>query len=130
MSLLETMKAEREKLVKALEAHKADPAITARIADLKAELGKLSAQLSGQNIKSQISVIDRAIKTIENPNRVNTPMSEKGRLAIKAGLQKYHEGRQAAQAPAALPTVAGEPVVPPPNPTVASGSERSGAKHK
>jgi len=104
MTLLETMKAERTKLMKAFETHKADPAITARITELKAELIKLTAQLSGADLKAQIAAVDRAIKAIENPGKVTKPMSEKGRLAIKAGLQRYHENRKkAAQADAALP---------------------------
>jgi hypothetical protein len=120
MTLLETMKAERTKLMKAFETHKADPALTARIAELKAELANLTAQLSGADLKSQIAAVDRAILAIENPNRVSKPMSEKGRLAIKAGLQRYHENRKkAAQAPAASPSV-----------PVAAGVERSVAKKK
>jgi hypothetical protein len=106
MPLLETMKAERTKLMKAFETHKADPAITARITELKTELAKLTAQLSGADLKAQIAAVDRAIMAIENPNRVSKPMSEKGRLAIKAGLQRYHENRKkAGQAPAASPSV-------------------------
>jgi hypothetical protein len=119
MTLLDTMKAERTKLVKALEAHKADPAITARITELKTELAKLTASLTGADTKAQIAAVDRAIAAIENPGKVGKPMSEKGRLAIKAGLQRYHENRKkaAAQVPAAPPTV----------PVAASG-ERSVAK--
>jgi hypothetical protein len=120
MTLLDTMKAERTKLVKALEVHKADPAITTRITELKAELAKLTGQLSGADLKAQIAAVDRAIKAVENPNRVNKPMSEKGRLAIKAGLQRYHENRKkAAQLAAAPPTA----------PAAASG-ERSVGKKK
>jgi hypothetical protein len=99
MTLLDTMKTERTKLVKALETHKADPAITARITELKAELTKLTAQLSGADLKAQIAAVDRAIKAVESPNRVSKPMSEKGRLAIKAGLQRYHENRKKAAQP-------------------------------
>jgi hypothetical protein len=118
MTLLDTMKAERTKLVKALEAHKADPVVTARITELKTELAKLTAQLSGADLKAQIAAVDRAIKAIENPGKVTKPMSEKGRLAIKAGLQRYHENRKkAAAAPPAPPTA----------PVAASG-ERSVAK--
>ena len=113
MTLLDTMKAERTKLVKALETHKADPAITTRITELKTELTKLTAQLSGADLKAQIAAVDRAIKTVENPNRVGKSMSDAGKAAIKEGLRKYHEGRKAAQ-----------PVVPP---SAASG-ERSVAK--
>jgi hypothetical protein len=106
ITLLDTMKAERTKLVKALEAHKSDPAITARISELKAELAKLTAQLSGADLKAQIAAVDRAIKAVENPNRVSKPMSEAGKAAIKAGLQRYHENRKkAASAPAAPPAV-------------------------
>ena len=120
MTLLDTMKAERTKLVKALETHKADPAITARITELKTELGKLTAQLSGADLKAQIAAVDRAIKAVENPNRVSKPMSDAGKAAIKEGLRKYHENRKkAAQAPAAPPTA----------PVAASG-ERSVAKKK
>ena len=120
MTLLDTMKAERTKLVKALETHKADPAITARITEPKTQLAKLTASLSGADIKTQIAAVDRAIKAIENPGKVTKRMSEKGRLAIKAGLQRYHENRKkAAQAPAAPPTA----------PVAASG-ERSVAKKK
>lgn len=119
MTLLDTMKAERTKLVKALEAHKADPAITARITELKTELAKLSAQLSGADLKSQIAAVDRAIKAVENPGRATKPMSEAGKAAIKAGLARYHENRKAAQAPAAPPTA-----------PVAASSERSLAKKK
>ncbi len=114
------MRAERTKLVKAFEVHKADPAITARIAELKTELARLTAQLSGADLKSQIAAVDRAIKAIESPNRVSKPMSEKGRLAIQAGLQRYHENRKkAAQAPAA-----------PPSAPVAASGERSIGKKK
>ena len=116
MTLIDTMKAERTKLVKALETHKADPAITARITELKAELGKLTAQLSGADLKAQIAAVDRAIKAVENPNRVSKPMSDAGKAAIKEGLRKYHEGRKAA----------GQPVVPPP----AASGERSVATKK
>ena len=119
MTLLDTMKAERTKLVKAIETHKADPAITARITELKTELAKLTASLSGADIKAQISAVDRAIKAIENPGKVTKPMSEAGKAAIKEGLRKYHEGRKAAQAPAAAPTV-----------PVAASSERNVAKRK
>jgi hypothetical protein len=105
MTLLETMKAERTKLLKALEAHKADPAITARITELKTELAKLTAQLSGADLKAQIAAVDRAIKSVENPNRVGQPMSDAGKAAIKEGLRKYHEGRKAVQVPVA-PTTA------------------------
>src|ERR1035437_3799355 len=119
MTLLDTMKAERTKLVRALEIHKADPAITARITELKSELGKLTASLSGADIKTQIAAVDRAIKAIENPNRVSKPMSDAEKAAIKEGLRKYHEGRKAAAAPPAPPTV----------PVAASG-ERSVAKKK
>ena len=104
MTLLDTMKAERTKLVKALEAHKVDPAITARITELKTELAKLTAQLTGADLKAQIAAVDRAIKAVENPNRASKPMSDAGKAAIKEGLRKYHEGRKAAQAPAAPPT--------------------------
>ena len=41
MTLLETMKAERTKLMKAFETYKADPAINSRIAELRTELTKL-----------------------------------------------------------------------------------------
>jgi hypothetical protein len=120
MTLLDTMKTERIKLVKALEAHKADPAITTRITELKTELAKLTGQLSGADLKSQIAAVDRAIKAVESPSRISTPMSEKGRLAIKAGLQRYHENRKkAAQAPAASPSA-----------PVAASSERSVGKKK
>lgn len=105
MTLLDTMKAERTKLVKALETHKADPAITARLTELKTELAKLTAQLSGADLKAQIAAVDRAIKAVENPNRVSKPMSDAVKAAIKEGLRKYHEGRKkTAQAPAAPPT--------------------------
>ena len=105
MTLLDTMKAERAKLVRALETHKADPAITAHITELKTELAKLIAQLSGADIKAQIAAVDRAIKAIENPGKITKPMSETGKAAIKEGLRKYHESRKkAAQAPAAPPT--------------------------
>jgi hypothetical protein len=113
MTLLDTMKAERTKLVKVLETHKADPAITARITELKTELTKLTAQLSGADLKAQIAAVDRAIKAVENPNRVGKPMSDAGKAAIKEGLRKYHEGRKAAQS-----------VVPPP----AASGDRSVAK--
>lgn len=104
MTLLDTMKAERTKLVKALETHKADPAITARITELKTELAKLTAQLSGADLKAQIAAVDRAIKAVENPNRISKPMSDAGKAAIKEGLRKYHENRKAAaQAPAVPP---------------------------
>ncbi|MBZ5698684.1 MAG: hypothetical protein LAN18_09075 [Acidobacteriia bacterium] len=107
MTLLDTMKAERTKLVKALETHKADPAITARITELKTELAKLTAQLSGADLKAQIAAVDRAIKAVENPNRISKPMSDAGKAAIKEGLRKYHENRKAAaQAPAVPPPAA------------------------
>jgi hypothetical protein len=127
MTLLETMKAERTKLMRAFETHKADPAVTARIAELKLELAKLTAQLSGADLKAQIAAVDRAIKAVENPNRVSKPMSEKGRLAIKAGLQRYHENRKiAAQADTSLPKApAAPPFVP-----VAASSERNVGKKK
>ena len=106
--------------MKALETHKADPAITARITELKTELAKLTASLSGADIKAQISAVDRAINAIENPGKVTKPMSEAGKAAIKEGLRKYHEGRKkAAQAPAAPPAV-----------PVAASSERNIAKRK
>jgi hypothetical protein len=118
MTLLDTMKAERTKLVKALETHKADPAITARMTELKTELTKLTAQLSGADLKAQIAAVDRAIKAIENPGKVTKPMWEAGKAAIKEGLRKYHENRKkAAATPPAPPTV----------PVAASG-ERSVAK--
>jgi hypothetical protein len=79
--------------VKALEAHEADPVVTARVTELKTELAKLTAQLSGADLEAQIAAVDRAIKAIENPGKVTKPMSEKGRLAIKAGLQRYHGNR-------------------------------------
>jgi hypothetical protein len=107
MTLLDTMKAERTKLVKAFETYKADPAINSRIAELRTELTKLTAQLSGADIKAQIAAVDRAIAAIENPTKVGRPMSEAGKAAIKAGLQRYHENKKkAASAPAAPPTVA------------------------
>jgi hypothetical protein len=79
-------------------------------------LSKLTASLSGADIKTQIAAVDRAIKAIENPGKVTKPMSEAGKAAIKEGLRKYHEGRNAA----------GKPVVPPP----AASGERSVAKRK
>ena len=109
MTLLETMKAERTKLVKAFETYKADPAINSRIAELRTELTKLTAQLSGADIKAQIAAVDRTIAAIENPTKVGKPMSEAGKAAIKAGLQRYHENRKAAaQPPATAQPVAGK----------------------
>ena len=96
MTLLETMKAEREKLIQARDAHKADPKIAARITELKAELTTLTAQVSGADIKAKIAAVDRAIKSIENPGRVTRPMSEEGKARIKAGLANYHAKRKAA----------------------------------
>jgi hypothetical protein len=110
MTLLETMKAERTKLMKAFETYKADPAITARIAELKIELAKLTPQLSGADLKAQIAVVDRAIAAIENPTKVGKPMSEAGKAAIKAGLQRYHEIRKkTAQTDASSPKAPAAP---------------------
>jgi hypothetical protein len=104
MTLLETMKAEREKLIQARDAHKADPKIAARVTELKAELGTLTAQISGADIKAKIAAVDRAIKSIENPGRVTRPMSEEGKARIKAGLANYHAKRKAAAQGTALAT--------------------------
>jgi hypothetical protein len=113
MTLLETMKTERERLVKARDEFKADPKIAARITELKTELATLTAQLTGTSIKSQIVAIDRAIKAIENPKRVSKPMSEEGKARIKAGLAAYHQKRKAtAAASPVTQTVA--PVAPAP----------------
>jgi len=110
MSLLETMKAEKAKLEKQLEQFKPDPAITARISALKEELSKLNASVSGSEIKSQIAALDKAIGAIENPGRVTRPMSEAGKAAIKAGLQRYHQNRKkTTQTPAAAPTAHAAP---------------------
>jgi hypothetical protein len=53
--MINQLKAERTKLVKALETHKADPAIAARITELKTELAKLTAKATGADIKVQIA---------------------------------------------------------------------------
>lgn len=114
--MINQLKAEREKMVKALAAHKPDPALAARITELKAELAKLTAKATGADIKAQIASYDRAIYALEHPTVSGTgkPMSEAGKAAIKEGLRKYHEGRKAA----------GQPVAPPP----AASGERSVAK--
>ena len=115
--MINQLKAEREKLVKALAAHKPDTALAARITELKTELAKLTAKSAGADLKAQIASYDRAIYALEHPTVSGTgkPMSEAGKAAIKAGLQRYHENRKkAAQAP----------VVPPP----AASGERSVAK--
>ncbi len=114
--MINQLKAEREKLVKALEAHKPDPALAARITELKADLAKLTAKATGADIKAQIASYDRAIHALEHPTASGTgkPMSEAGKAAIKAGLRKYHENRKKAA----------QPVVPPP----AASGERSVAK--
>ncbi len=76
--MIHQLTAEREKLVKALEAHKPDPALAARIAELKAELAKLTAKATGADIKAQIASYDRAIYALEHPTASGTgkPMSE------------------------------------------------------
>ncbi len=116
--MINQLKAEREKLVKALEAHKPNPALAAPITELKAELAKakLTAKATGADIKAQIASYDRAIHALEHPTASGTgkPMSEAGKAAIKAGLRKYHENRKKTA----------QPVVPPP----AASGERSVAK--
>jgi len=103
MSLLETLKAEKAKLEKQLEQFKPDPVIAGKISELKTELAKLTASVSGSEIKSQIGAIDRAIKAIENPGKVAKPMSDAGRAAIKEGLRKFHENRKKTTQPPAVP---------------------------
>jgi hypothetical protein len=118
--MINQLKAEREKLLKALEAHKPDPALAARITELKTELAKLTAKAAGADIKVQIASYDRAIYALEHPTASGTckPMSEAGKAAIKEGLRKYHDNRKkAAQAPAAPPTA-----------PVAASAQRSVAK--
>lgn len=120
MSLLETLKTEKAKLEKQLEQFKADPAVAARIAELKVELAKLSESVNGSAIRSQIVALDKAILAIESPDKATRPMSEQGRTAIKAGLQRYHENRKKAAEAAPAPPVA----------PVAPGGEQHVAKRK
>jgi hypothetical protein len=105
MSLIETLKAERTKLAAALTDFKPD---NARITALRAEI----AVLSGSALKSELVTLDRTIKNLENPGRATRPMSEAGKLAIKAGLANYHAKRkEAASAASGAPQTA-SPAIP------------------
>lgn len=124
-NLLATMKVERESLVKRLAEHKADPSLATRITTLKTELGKLQAQASGADLKTQIAAIDKAIAAIENPGKVTRPMSEAGKVAIKEGLARYHQSRKVgAQANAPLKA----PAAPSTSPVGVTGEQSVGKK--
>ena len=123
--MIDPLMAEWEKLVEALEAHKPDPALAARIAELKAELAKLTSKATGADVKAQIASYDRAIHALEHPTAsgMGKSMSEAGKAAIKEGLRKYHENRKKAAQPVVPPSA-------PPTAPVAASGERSVAKRK